>query len=293
MTLHLAYGAALVHWFTGWKFTGNFTAVDLIAASTNALNGALLARRPDHFKNFTIVGVIGMALLMGLGGGITRDVLVNEVPGALTNPAYITLALAFGIVGYNLAFAEGQLFREGLFQFMTSFSLAWYAIAGAEKGVNVGLPVLATVLLAVIGPTAGRWYADVTSGVTPKQFIRGEWFVGVALLTGVIWVVLYWVIVQQAGGSIWWPTGIAFAIGFIVRMAALYQGWEEPLAKEPAGVYKHDDGRPLLGRKIAGKSRRELHDLGLVVENGAGQTVENGAGQTVGAGTSSTPASAG
>ena len=269
MSLHFIFATSAVNWFTGWKFTGHFTSVDLIAASTNAFNGALLARRPDHYKNFTIVGVIGMALLMGLGGGITRDVLVNQVPGALTNPAYITLAVVFGVVGYNLAFGQGQLFREGLFQFMTSFSLAWYAIAGAEKGIDVKLPVLGTLLLAVVGPTAGRWYADVTSGVTPKQFIRGEWFVGVALLTGLIWVVLYWLLVQHAGVSIWWPTVIAFASGFVIRMFALYRGWEEPLAKEPRGVYRHDDGRPLLGRKIAGKSQRELRDLGLVVENGA------------------------
>jgi len=257
-----------VQWFSGWKITGNFTVVDLIAASTNSLNGALLARRPDHYKNFTIVGVILMALLMGLGGGITRDVLVAQVPAALTNPAYITLALAFGFLGYKLAYAKGQLFREGLFQFMTSFSLPWYAIAGAQKGIDVALPVAGTLLLAVVGPTAGRWYADVTSGVPPKQFVRGEWFVGIALLTGLVWVVLYWLIVQQGGASIWWPTLISFAIGFTLRIMALYRGWEEPLAKEPTGVYKHDDGRPLLGRKLAGKSQRELHDLGLAVGDG-------------------------
>ena len=274
MTLHFFIATSVVNWFHGWKFTGNFTTIDLIAASTNALNGALLARRPDHYKNFTVVGVMGMALLMGLGGGITRDVLINKTPGALTNPAYITLCVVFGVIGYKLAFAEGQLFREGLFQFMTSFSLPWYAIAGAQAGVTAALPVLGTLLLAVVGPTAGRWYADVTSGVTPKQFIRGEWFVGVAVLTGVIWVVLYWAIVQKGGASIWWPTLIAFAIAFGVRMAALYRGWEEPLAKEPAGVYRHDDGRPLLGRKIAGKSQRELHDLGLMVENGSGQRAD-------------------
>jgi len=67
----------------------------------------------------------------------------------------------------------------------------------------------------------------------------------------------------------WWPVGISFVIGFTVRLLALYQGWEEPLAKEPAGMYQHSDGRPLLGRKIAGKSQRELHDLGLAVENPA------------------------
>ena len=257
-----------MNWLTGWKFTGNFTIVDLVAASTNALNGALLSRRPDHYKNFTVVGVLCMALLMGLGGGITRDIMVGQVPAALTNPAYLTLALIFGFVGYKLAYAQGQLFREGLFQFMTSFSLPWYAIVGAEKGIEVGLPVMGACLLAVVGPTAGRWYADVTSGVPPKQFVRGEWFVGIALVTGLVWVVLYWLIVQQGGASVWWPTFISFGIGYTLRVTALYRGWEEPLASEPVGVYKHDDGRPLLGRKIAGKSQRELRDLGLLVEDG-------------------------
>ena len=78
---------------------------------------------------------------------------------------------------------------------------------------------------------------------------------------------MYWLIVQQAGASIWWPSLIAFAVGYALRLTALYRGWEEPLAAEPTGVYQHDDGRPHLGRKLAGKSRRELRDLGLIVEN--------------------------
>ncbi len=76
--LHFANSVAV----GGFEWTGDFTTVDLIAASTNALNGALLARRPDHYKQFTIVGIILMAILGGLGGGITRDVLVGEVPSA-------------------------------------------------------------------------------------------------------------------------------------------------------------------------------------------------------------------
>jgi uncharacterized membrane protein YeiH len=243
----------------GFKWSGDYTTVDLIAASTNALNGALLARRPDHYKNWTVVGIILMALLMGLGGGITRDLLANEIPGALTNPAYITVALAFGILGYSISYKGGQLFREGLFQFVTSFSLPWYAIAGAEKGVAIGLPIAGVIALGVIGPTAGRWYVDVSCDVPPKQFIRGEWFVATAILTSVVWVVAY-----QLGASAWLAVGIAFTIGYIFRVSALYRGWEEPLAKQPTGVYIHDDGRPLLGRKLKGKSQRELHSLGLV-----------------------------
>jgi uncharacterized membrane protein YeiH len=160
-TLPLA--AAVKPLFSGFKIHGNFTTLDLIAASTNALNGALLARRPDHYRNWTIVGVLLMALLMGLGGGITRDVLINKVPGALTNPACIIFALGFGTLGYLLAYGQGQLLREGLFQFMTSFSLPFYAIIGAQAGVTAGLPIAGLLFLAVVGPTAGRWYVDVSS----------------------------------------------------------------------------------------------------------------------------------
>jgi len=248
--------------FGGWDWTGSFTTIDLIAASTNALNGALLARRPDHYKNFTVVGILLMALLGGIGGGITRDVLLGQVPSALTNPAYITLCLGFGVVGYLLAYGEGQLFREGLFQFMTSFSLPWYAIVGAQKGVESDIPVLGCILLAVVGPTAGRWLIDVSCGVTPKQFIRGEWFVSIAALTGAVWIVATW-----AGAGTWLAAGIAFAVGFTLRVIALYLAWEEPLAREPQGVYQHSDGRPMLGRKLKGKSQREMRDLGLTVED--------------------------
>jgi hypothetical protein len=107
---------------------------------------------------------------------------------------------------------------------------------------------------------------DFTSGVAPKQFVRGEWFVGTALLTGGVWVVCY-----AAGLNTWVAAGLAFLVGYAFRVAALYRGWEEPLAKEPRDVYRHDDGRPMLGLKLKGRSRRELHDLGLVPEEAGRQ----------------------
>ena len=277
MTVSSLLAASAVHW-GGFSWHGNFTTVDLIAASTNSLNGALLARRPDHYKQFTVVGILLMALLGGLGGGITRDVLVAQVPSALTNPAYITLAVGFGLIGYFLAYGEGQLFREGFFQFMTAFSLPWYAIVGAQKGVKVGLPVLACLLLALIGPTAGRYYIDITSGKTAKQFIRSEWFIGTAFLTGLVWILVYW-----AGLGTWWSAGIAFAVGFAFRLVAMFYGWEEPLPAEPKGVVIHKDS-VLFGRKLSGKSQRELADLGLAVENGQAQAPPESTVPAVGAG---------
>ncbi|MFI7236051.1 TRIC cation channel family protein [Streptomyces cyaneofuscatus] len=252
-TNHLAVEAV---GFGSFAFTGGGTFINLVAATTNALNGALLARRPDHYKNFTVVGILLMALL----GGISRDIMVGRVPAALTNSSYVVLCLIAGYIGHRLAYSQGQLFREGLFQFVTSFALPWYAIVGAQTGADVGLPVLGSLVLAVVGPTAGRFLIDVSCGVPPKQFVRGEWFVAIAALTGAVWIAL-----DQAGLPRAASAPLAFLVGFTVRLTALYRGWEEPLAAEPAGVYRHDDGRPLLGRKISGKSTRELQLLGLAV----------------------------
>src|SRR5262249_57437963 len=108
-----------------------------------------------------------MALLGGIGGGVTRDVILNKIPGAFLNPAYILLCLAAGIVGYLIAFSSGQLFREGLFQFMTSFSLPWYAIAGAQAAEKAHLPVLGVLALAGIAPNPRRWGIELPRGPAP------------------------------------------------------------------------------------------------------------------------------
>ena len=84
--------ATSLTWFH-WSWSGDFTTIDLIAASTNALNGALLARRPDHFRNWTVVGIVLMAFFGGMGGGITRDVMLAHIPSALTNSAYFIVCL--------------------------------------------------------------------------------------------------------------------------------------------------------------------------------------------------------
>jgi hypothetical protein len=46
---------------------GDFTIIDLIAATTNAFNGAILAREPSHYRKFTVVGILLIAVLAGSG----------------------------------------------------------------------------------------------------------------------------------------------------------------------------------------------------------------------------------
>lgn len=137
------------------------------------------------------------------------------------------------IIGLFTAYSKGQHFRETWFQFMTAFSLPWYAAMGVHVGLQVGMPPIACIALGVVGPTTGRFLIDVTAGKSAKQFVRGEWFVGTAILTSVVYLIcaLY---LQM---SIWPATLIAFVVGFCFRMAALWFAWEEPMPRHiPAHV---------------------------------------------------------
>jgi uncharacterized membrane protein YeiH len=210
---------------------GDFTAIDLIAATTNAFNGAILARQPSHYRKFTLVGILLIAVLGGIGGGVTRDVLLNDIPSALLNPWYLILCTVAAVLALRAAVSLDQSRLSRLFDFMAMFSLPWYAAVGVNKALEMELPLVACVLIGVVGPTAGRFFIDLTCGVTPQHFVRGEWFVGTAVLTSVVYIVA-----DEAGLSIWPATLIAFAIGFSFRFMARRFRWEEPLPRQADGA---------------------------------------------------------
>ncbi|MEK6440621.1 trimeric intracellular cation channel family protein [Pseudonocardia sp. T1-2H] len=207
---------------------GSFFIIDLIAATTNAFNGALLARRPTHYRHYTRVGIVILAIFGGIGGGVMRDILLNTVPDPLQSPYYVVFATLAAVLALYLNYHTGQKVREGMFRFMAAFSLPWFAALGAYKSLEAGLPPIVALAVGVTGATTGRFLIDITSGMTPKHFLRGEWFVGTALLTSAVYLPLWY-----AGLSIWPATLIAVAVGFTFRILALHYKWEEPEPWEP------------------------------------------------------------
>ena len=68
MLIHLPDSQAVLL-TSGWGdwTAGSFTIIDLVAAATNAFNAALISRRPDHWKHYTIVGIILLAVTRRFG----------------------------------------------------------------------------------------------------------------------------------------------------------------------------------------------------------------------------------
>jgi uncharacterized membrane protein YeiH len=238
----------------GFKALTTADYISLIAATTNAFNGALLARRPDHYRHFTVIGIIILAYAGGIGGGIVRDVLVNKIPSPLTNPWYLILCFAAAGLALLIDYKSEQKFKDGLFQFMTAFTLPWYTIVGAQAALQAHLGYLAAVIIGVIATTAGRWIIDTACLVVPKQLVRGEFFVLAAVLTGTAYVILN----VQLGLSVIVSTIIAFFVGFGFRLTAQTLGWEEWEPWEPEPLTEGEKARKTLGEGL----RAELDSNG-------------------------------
>jgi uncharacterized membrane protein YeiH len=220
--------------------------ISLFAATTNAFNGALLARRPDHYRHFTVAGIVILAFAGGIGGGIVRDVLLNKVPSPLTNPWYLILCTAAAVLALVIEFNSAQKFKDGLFQFMTAFTLPWYAIVGAQAALAAHLGYGAAVLIGIVATTAGRWIIDSACLVVPKQLVRGEFFVLAAGLTGIAYVVCN----AALGWSVIASTLIAFVVGFGFRLTCQALGWEEWEPWEPEDLTGGEKVRKTLGEGL-------------------------------------------
>src|ERR1700733_6558154 len=77
----------------------SFPQVDLFSAGINALNGVLVARNPSHNRGYTVAGLLIMAYFGGIGGGVSRDLLCNDIPSPLKDPVYLLVCILMGLLG--------------------------------------------------------------------------------------------------------------------------------------------------------------------------------------------------
>ena len=96
-----------------------FMISDSIGLISFSISGALIAI--EH--NFNLTGVISMAFITAVGGGIARDVIINEVPFVLKTGFYGTISLLIGLILYMLDIFNLISFSTIALLFVTSLSL--------------------------------------------------------------------------------------------------------------------------------------------------------------------------
>ena len=79
-----------------------------------------------------------LAYAVGLAGGVTRDILLNEVPVALTNPVYVPVALAAGGIAIRLTYQTAEEFLGGALQlFLPGHAWGLSEAARRQRGTSL------------------------------------------------------------------------------------------------------------------------------------------------------------
>lgn len=205
----------------------SFPNIDLFSAGINALNGVLVARSPSHDRGYTLMGLLIMAFFGGIGGGVARDILLNDIPSPLKDPTYLVVCVLMGLVGlaiYRYAASREEQFRTRTLAFFKSFTLPWFAILGAHKALEHDLGIFAAIVVGLLATTAGGVLIDLFSRVTPDVVMPSEHVVTTAVLASSI----YTLIALYAAGIVFaYATLIAVLVAFLFRVFAVRDHWPQ------------------------------------------------------------------
>ena len=220
----------------------SFPNVDLFSAGINALNGVLVARNPSHNRGYAVVGLLIMAFFGGIGGGVSRDLLLNEIPSPIKHASYPLVCLLMGLLGlviYRYAESREERFRTRALAYFKSFTLPWFAILGAHKALDHGLGIYAAIIIGLIATTAGGVFIDVCSDVTPEILRPSQHIVTTAVLASTVYTLL--ALYEMRGVSFFSVTLIAVLVSFIFRVIAVREHWAQivPYAAPAAGPGVH------------------------------------------------------
>lgn len=200
--------------------TGQFelpVGFDLLATAAFALTGALAAVR----RRYDIVGVFFLALISGLGGGLLRDgiFIQDGPPAALLDARYIQIVA--------IAACVGVLLRERVARFgriiatIDALGLGAYAVFGTQKSLAAGLSIPAALLIGVLNAAGGGILRDVLTREEPLVFKPGQFYVLVAFLGAVVFVVagtLFNIAAESAAL-------LAIGATFTIRTLSVWLGW--------------------------------------------------------------------
>ncbi|OFT55645.1 hypothetical protein HMPREF3151_11110 [Corynebacterium sp. HMSC05H05] len=139
--------------------------MDISGVLLMGIIGGTLARQ----LGYDIVGFFFIAMLSALGGGMLRDVLINQgTVAAMSQPEYLILAFTGALI------ARFTYFKGKAWEFLQSHGdalvSALWASTGASKAIQYGLPVLPTIMMGVFTATGGGMIRDVVTGREPAVF---------------------------------------------------------------------------------------------------------------------------
>ena len=193
---------------------------DLLAVGIGASQGALFAAQ-FRDRKLDLLGVAIIGIATGFGGGILRDVLLAQVPAALTSNWYLIVATVAALLGMLL---ERLISRLGpLITVLDALTIGLFAAIGSTKALAAGLPVVPAVFVGVVSAVGGSILRDLLMH-QPIALMHVGSLYALAAVAGTVSLVGLLV----AGAPVFVAAIICVALTVGVRVLAVLFHWTLP-----------------------------------------------------------------
>ena len=157
--------------------------LDLVGTVVFVLSGAILGVQ----RGLDVFGVLVLAYVTAVSGGIMRDVLIGVVPpNAIASWHALALSVASGLLAIHFQALIGRLrFPVQLFD---AAGLGAFAVAGTQQALAHGLTPLMAAVLGMVSGIGGGMVRDVLTARTPIV-LKAEIY-AVAALAGAVVVAI-------------------------------------------------------------------------------------------------------
>jgi uncharacterized membrane protein YeiH len=174
-------------------------------------------------KRLDAFGVVVLAIVVGLAGGITRDLLIGIPPQTFRDWRYLAVAGGAGLVTFLAHPALERLERPILV--LDAAGLALFCVTGASTALDHHVGAVEAVVLGAITGVGGGVLRDILVDEIPVVLRSGLYAIpalaGAAIVAGAV---------KSGSHNLAFPLGGAAAC-FLIRLAGLSFNLDVPQAR--------------------------------------------------------------
>ena len=151
---------------------------EFAGALTGGLAGGIIAVR----ARYDIFGTVVIAIVAGLGGGIMRDILLQDFGiYAFQHPVLLVACATAGVFAFY--FHKIATMFDWVIDFLDNLSVGLWAVVSVGKGLSAGLGIVPSIILGTIVAVGGGVMRDILMAQRPTAFQSGPLY-GTASLVG-------------------------------------------------------------------------------------------------------------
>lgn len=172
-------------------------------------------------RRFDLLGVALIGIVVGLGGGLLRDVLLGGVPAALQSNWYLLVATGAALLGMLL---QSLFDRLGpLIVGLDAVTIGLFGAIGTSKALAQGLPEIPALFVGVVSAVGGSALRDMMLNVPIAMMHVGSLYAVAAGVGSGLLVLLFILNVPITAAGI-----VCVVMTTVIRVLSARFGWSLP-----------------------------------------------------------------